>query len=118
MLDKDLREIGDLVVNTVLTTKKQLADGWQGSDALAFFPLIMSIPEAVKDAKNALNYLDIITDEEEKELLAYILEKLKDASAKVQEFAKWLVKALIADYMTVKLAMSLGDDPIADTGKK
>ena len=110
-IERNLAEIGDLIANTVNTTITQLADGWQLNDALAFFPLIMQIPAAVKDNTQAWAYLEVITDDEETDLVNYIQSKVPNASQKVKDFIKWLTRALIADYMAVKSAMALGDEP-------
>jgi hypothetical protein len=116
LIDKDLQEIIDLVAEGVQVSIKQFADGWQITDLFPFIPVLSKIPEAIKDAQNALNYLGDMNEEKETEIVDGVIAKLNDASDDVKEGARRILRALAEIYMTAKFFSKL-KKPATDTGK-
>lgn len=99
-LDKDLQEIIDVVAEGVRTGQKAFADGVQAMDAFAFVPVLTKVPEAVKDAKNALHYLKDMSEEKETVVVDAVAKKLGDASELVKGAARRILRLLAEGYMT------------------
>lgn len=98
-VDKDLQEIIDVVAEGTTTLIKQLGDGFQYTDIFALIPVLSKIPEAIKDADHALNYLKDLTEEKENEVIAAVLAKLQDTSDKTKAIVKYLLRTLASIYM-------------------
>lgn len=101
----DLQEIIDLIAESIITGKKQLADGFQYTDIFAFVPVLSKIPEAIKDANKAWEYLQNMDETRRNDLIDAVLAKLKDASEETRTWARRIVDALASNYMLVKLIM-------------
>ena len=99
-LDKDLKEIIDVVAEGVSTGIKQLADGFQYPDLFAIIPVLSKIPEAIKDADNALHYLKDMDEQKENEIVDGVVTKLGDASESVRIGARRILRLLAEGYMT------------------
>lgn len=99
-IDKDLQQIIDTVAGAVETGIKQLADGFQYTDIFAFIPVLSSIPEAIKDANNALHYLKDMSEEKEETIVQAVLAKLGNSSEKVQSLVRRVLRLLAEAYMT------------------
>ena len=106
MIDKDLKEIIDVVANTATTAIKQLEDGYQFTDLFAFVPVLSAMPEAIKDANNALNYLKDMTEEKEEEIYQAVIEKLGDIPEKTKYLIRRIIRLLGEAYMTTHTFMT------------
>lgn len=104
-IDKDLQEIIDIIVESIITGKKQLADGFQYTDIFALIPVLSKIPEAVKDANKAWEYLQDMDDIKRQDLIDAVLAKLNDASEDARTWARRIIDALAANYMLAKMIM-------------
>ena len=105
-IDKDLKEIGDVLVSGIKTAIEQFANGWQLTDLFAFVPVLSQIPAAITDAKNALNYLIGMTDEREAALIDYVTAQVGEEH---REAVKLHIDAITSPYMLVKYYKAKAD---------
>lgn len=98
-IDRDLQQIIDVVADGTTTLLEQLKDGFQYTDVFALIPVLSTIPEAIKDADNALVYLKDMTEEKENEVINAVMAKLQDTSEKTQNLVKFLLRTLANAYM-------------------
>lgn len=102
-LEQNLQEIINVVADGVTTGIRQFKDGFQPwTDIPAFIPVFTQIPEAIKDANHALNYLGDMTEEKENEVVDGVVAKLGDASDDVKTGARRIIRWLAETYMTIK----------------
>lgn len=104
-IDKDLQEIIDIIAEAIITGKKQLLDGFQYTDIFAFIPVLSKIPEAIKDANKAWDYLQDMTDPKRQDLIDAVLAKLNDASEDTRMWARRITDSLASNYMLIKMIM-------------
>ncbi len=97
-LDKDLKQIIDVLAGGVETLIEQLKDGFQYTDIFALVPVLSQIPEAIKDADNAWNYLKAMDETKRQEVIDGVVEKLGD-NANVREGAERVMDAAASVYM-------------------
>ncbi len=102
-LDKDLKQIIDVVAEGATTIIEEMKDGFQYTDIFGLVPVFSKIPEAIKDANNALKYLEDLTPEKENEVIAAVLEKLKDTSDKTKQLVTYLLRTLANAYLMYKV---------------
>jgi len=99
-IDKDLQQIVDVVAEGTQTLITQLKDGFQYTDIFAMIPVFSKIPEAIKDADNALHYLKDMTEEKENEIVDAVAAKLNDASENLKNGARRVLRLIAEGYMT------------------
>ena len=110
-IDKDLKEIVDVVAEGTNAIITQLKDGFQYTDIFALVPVFSKIPEAIKDADNALHSLKSLTEEKENEIIDLVMSKLNDASEKTRNLVKFLLRTLASAYMLYLSASEEAVDP-------
>jgi len=79
---KDVLEFGIAAANVV---SKQLADGFQITDAIAMVPVVVKLPSALSGIKDVPKELGDLDDGEKAELSSMIKEKLDLPDDKVEE---------------------------------
>lgn len=109
-IDKDLQEIVDVVAEGTSTLIKQLKDGFQYTDIFAMIPVFSRIPEAIKDANNALHYLKDMDENRENEVVDAVAAKLNDASENLKTGARRVLRLIAEGYMTAMFFASLKPD--------
>lgn len=102
----DLQEIIDVLAESVTVGIKQLKDGFQYTDIFAFIPVLSKIPEAIKDANKAWEYLEDMTVEKRQDLIDAVVAKLQDASENARIWATRIVDAAASNYMLIKWIMT------------
>jgi len=101
-LEPNAQQIIDVLADAVKTGIKQFADGFQiWTDIPAFIPVFAQIPEAIKDADHALNYLKDMNEAKEAEVVDAVALKLGDSSPEVKEGARRMLRWLAETYMTI-----------------
>lgn len=108
-MDKDLKEIVDVVAEGATALIESLKDGFQTMDIFALVPVFAKIPAAIQDANNALHYLKDLTPEKEEEIINLVLSKLNDASAKTKQIVTYLLRTLANAYLAYMVLSATQD---------
>lgn len=103
-IEPNLQEIIDLVAEAVEVGIKQLDDGFQYTDIFSFIPVLSKIPEAIKDANKAWEYLQDMDATKRQELIDAVVAKLQTEDAR--EWATKIIDTLASTYMLIKFVMS------------
>lgn len=99
-IDKDLKEIIQIISQAVKTGMATLKDGFQLTDLAQLIPVLMGIPEAIKDADNAWHYIKEMTEEKEAAIVDAVAAELNDTSDNVKTAARRILRLLAEGYMT------------------
>lgn len=103
-IEPNLQEIIDVIAEAVETGIKQLKDGFQYTDIFQFIPVLSKIPEAIKDANKAWEYLQDMDATKRQELIDAVVAKLQTEDAR--EWATKIIDTLASAYMLIKFIMS------------